>query len=173
MDKLIDGELVELTLNYLHSANREISRNSALMIKNYLKQVGINLELEAQEFSTLISNLRSGNYDLAAGWQSIQYIHWEPYNRFHSKGGSNYMRFSNQNVDDLIMEIGKTMDEESRNKLYHELQSLLYDEMPVVWFFSPINRIAVHKRFAAEKPSMRPGFRVNRFKLKVMQQEQI
>ena len=168
VDKEIDGELIELSITYYHSS-REISRNSGLLFKDLLSQVGIELVLEETEFSNLLGKLRQGDYELAAGGTTVQFTPWEPKQRWHSSsanGGSNYQRFINDEADQLIDEIQSTFDENKRDQLYHKLQEIMYDEQPLIFMIIPTGRLAIHKRFETTITAISPGYSVNFLKLK-------
>lgn len=171
VDKEINGALVEMNLTYFVTANREISNNTGLLIKNAAKQAGINIELEPLEFATTINRLKAGDFELASGATSVQYVPWEPKQRFHTEaanGGGNYSRFSNPEADEIMDKIQVTLDQKERNTLYKRLQEILYEEQPLIFMFEPQARIAVHKRFQTTVSSIRPGFFPNKFKLEAL-----
>lgn len=167
VDKMINGELVEMNLNYFHSPNREISINSALVIQEMAKPAGFNITPVAQEYGVSISKAREGDFELLAAGQGVSYMNWEPGQRWHSRsiGGTNYPAFSNEEADEIINKVQVTFDEAERNRLYHRLQEIIYDEQPIIFMFEPTNRIAIHKRFDGDLTSIRPGYLVHKFEL--------
>ena len=168
VDKVIDGNIVELELTYFHSPGREISINTALLFQDMAKAAGIKITPVAQDFSTSVGKARNGEFELMAAGQQVQYVNWEPKQRWHSEatnGGTNYSGFSTPETDAIIEEIQTTFDEDRRNELYKELQRIIYDAQPVIFMFEPTNRIAIHKRFEADLTSMRPGYSVNQFQM--------
>lgn len=167
-DKEIGGEQVELSLQYLITAGSEISRNIGLVVQQNLRQVGIDLELESQEGNVKIGNLNSGNYDLCGGGWALSPTLWDPKQIWHteSQGSSNRVGFGDATSDALIEKIRTTLDATERNKLYKQLQEIIYEEQPYVLFFAPTARLAIHKRFDTEPTSIFPGFVLNRFRLK-------
>ncbi len=169
VDKVIDGEVTELSLNYQFTANRESSLNTAQLLQNDMKAVGVDLVLEPLDFREQLNRLRQGDFDLASGGRSIQYIPWEPRQSFHSdaaNGGQNYARFINAEADRIMEEIKTTVDSEKRNQLYKALQAIIYEEQPVIYLFNPVNLMAIHKRFDATITPISPGFFVPNFELK-------
>jgi hypothetical protein len=46
-----------------------------------------------------------------------------------------------------------------------DLQQMIHDDVPVIFLFSPKNRMAVNKKFSIEKIMISPGFLYNEFKL--------
>ena len=168
VDKEINGETVELELKYLLTANREISRNLALMIQNTLNQVGIKLNIVAQEFRTNLQDFRSGNYDMGSAGTTVPPT-WDPKQVWHTSskgGGSNYTGFGNAETDALIDKIRMTLDIDERMVLYKEMQKKIYDETPRVYMFVPTARVAIHNRFDPVTTPNFPNFVVNKLKLK-------
>lgn len=169
LDKNINGELVELNLRVDFVANRETTRNIMELMQSTMKTVGINLEFAPKDVNQLGSDLRSGNFELTSSGSTIQFIPWEPNQSIHSNGangGNNYSRFMNEEADKLIDEIRFTIDEAKRNELYKKLQAVIYEEQPLIYFFNPINRTAIHKRFEGKMTAISPGIFPNHFQLK-------
>lgn len=167
-DMEIGGEQVELSLEYLVTAGSEISRNVGLLIQQNLRQVGIEVVLESQEGNIKMQNLRSGNYDICGGGWALSNTLWDPKQGWHteSQGSSNRTGFGTAETDALIEKIRTTLDKTERNKLYTELQEIIYEEQPYVLFFMPTARLAIHKRFDTQTTAIFPGFVLNHFRLK-------
>jgi len=168
VDKTIDGQLVELKLQYAYSAGSTFSENFSLLFKNNCKQIGIEIEPMPLDPKVLGDKLKNGEYELAARGAGGQPIPEDPKQLWHTDGavpgGSNYSRFGNAASDALIDGIQNAPDEASRNKLYKDFQQLIYDEQPVMFMFSPQERIVIHKRF--EPVVSRYGVSLQHLKLK-------
>lgn len=165
VDKEINGERVEMNLNYKYTAGRDIAQNTALLVQESARRAGFNIELEAKEFAVISDDLKSRNFELAPWAKTISPTLWEPKQDFHSEG-DNRTGFGNAETDALIDRIQVTIDEQVRNQLYEELQAILFEEMPIVYILVPTSRIAVHKRFEAEATPLFPGFLPTQLKLK-------
>lgn len=168
VDKTIDGQLVELKLQYAYTAGSTFSENFSLLFKNNCKQIGIEIEPMPLDPKVLGDKLKNGEYELAARGAGGQPIPDDPKQLWHTDGavpgGSNYSRFGNATSDALIDGIQNAPDEASRNKLYKDFQQLIYDEQPVIFMFSPQERIVIHKRF--EPVVSRYGVSLQHLKLK-------
>ncbi len=167
-DKLVDGQLVEMNLNYKYTAGREIAQNVALLVQESARKAGFNIELEAKEFAVIADDLKRRDFELAPWAKTISPTLWEPKQDFHSEG-DNRTGFGNAETDALIDRIQLTLDEGERNKLYAQLQATLYEEMPMAYILIPSGRIAIHKRFEADPSPVTPGFVPGRMKLKEVQ----
>ncbi len=170
LEKNIDGEEREMRLNYLVSAGSQFARNLSLLLQDNFRQAGIAMDIESQEFSVLIDNLRSRDFHLfGSGWVQSPVLD-DPKQIWHTESdtpdGANRVGFGNARSDVLIDEIRVTLDEEERNRLYREFQEIVYEEQPYIFLFTPAERIAISKRFQAEPSVLRPGFFVNKFELR-------
>ncbi len=164
VDKKINGKPVELELEYLYSAGRQISLNVGLLLQQQAKEAGISLLLVPKEFNELIQAQKTGTYELCSGGRSLSSTLWEPEQSW-STTGDNRTGFGNAETDALISEIQVTLDEKKRNVLYKKLQAIIYDEQAEIYLMVPTGRIAIHKRFEAEPSSLHPGYFPGQFRL--------
>ena len=56
---------------------------------------------------------------------------------FATKGGANYMGYSNPQVDELITRASATYDANQRRTLYTQAQQIIVDDAPMVYLWSP------------------------------------
>ena len=89
---------------------------------------------------------------------------WNPMQNWHTQG-DNRCGFGDAATDALIEKILTTLDEATRNRLMGQLLARIREEQVEILLFSPEDRIAVHKRFAAELTPFPPGFTPSQFKL--------
>lgn len=170
VDKMIDGELVEMELSFVTTVSSQFANNLAQLLEATFPRAGVKLNLERLEFSVLIDKLRSRQFEMfASAWAQDPILDdfkqiW--HTESDSPSGSNRVGFGNAESDELIDKIRVTLDEGERTQMYKRFQEIVYDEQPYIFLFSPMERIAIHKRFEAKPSSLRPGFFVNEFKLK-------
>ncbi len=168
VDKTIDGAVVEMKLQYLYTAGSNFSEGFSLLLKNNAQKVGIEIEPMAVEGKVLGEKLKNGEFELAARGAGNQPVPDDPKQLWHTDsaqpGGSNYSRFGNADSDALIDAIQNAPDEASREKLYKDFQQLIYQEQPVIFMFSPQERMVVHQRF--EPVVSRLGISLQHLKLK-------
>ncbi len=169
VDKVIDGETVELVLNCNFSGNREISRNTVLLLKDQVQRAGIDINPVGAEFNVYLSETRRGDFEMTLGARNAQTVSWEPRQTWHTESigtGSNFSGFGNAESDALIEKIQSTLDEKERYGQYRALQQMIYEEQPFVFLFAAQNRIAIHKRFDARTTVLYPGYSLQNFRLK-------
>lgn len=170
LDKMIDNELVELELNILISGS-ELGKKIALITQQNAGKVGIKINIEELSMRPMINErIRPRNYHIAALVATQDAAPVDPYSRWHTDlavpNGQNDSGFGSERSDQLIEEIRITTDIAKMEPLYLELQEMLYDEQPVIFLYSPRERILVNNRFVALASPKRPGYFANTFKLK-------
>jgi peptide/nickel transport system substrate-binding protein len=153
LDKTLDGKLTDLKLECLYNPNSILQNNLSELWQSNAQKVGIAMERVQAEGNVLREKMGARNYEISIGLgASVPPVPDDPKQFFHTDsdtpGGSNYTRFGNAETDALIESIRNAPDEATRNPLYIRLQEILYDEQPMVFMFSPMERIAVHKRFS-------------------------
>lgn len=163
VDKEIEGEQVELSLEYVASV-RETSKNIALIFQDQAKQVGIDLQILQLPTATYFGKWRNKDYELVSGGYSITEL-WNPRQNWHSEG-DNRTNFGNAETDALIDKILSTLDNTERDLLYKELQAIMAEEQPVICLFTPKTTVAVHERFEWTPMVYNPCFDPRLFKLK-------
>lgn len=167
LDKTIDGKLVELSFEFLLDETNEERKNIVTMFKENAKSIGIEIKMVNMEFKKILEQLSLHQFDLFYGaWttpptlQDLKQLwHTESIN-----GGTNYIAYSNKEVDKIIDQIRSELDENKRIDLYKKFQAILYQDVPCIFLIQPLDRIVIHKRFRnAEALTTRPGFQPIRF----------
>jgi peptide/nickel transport system substrate-binding protein len=133
---------------YKLSGSSIAGRQYAGVIQNYLKEVGIPVEIQTPEQNTLFDELRRGNFQ-------ITYTQWVGGNQdpifykdlfatseipTQTRPSRNRSRFSNKELDALLEEAVNTFDREKAKELYTRIQDIVSREVPVfpLWYQSNI-----------------------------------
>ncbi len=123
------------------------SVNITEAIKAMLNKVGINWQVASLDAAAASDRMKNLDYDLASG--GYGYI-WDPdlisVNLYHPKGGFNYGRSNNEPAIALIEAGKKEVDEAKRQKIYFELEKVLYENYEDVWLWWSISITAYNKR---------------------------
>lgn len=170
VDKEIDGERVELEIDFLATSNGKFGNNLAQLLEVTFPQAGVKLNIDRVEFTVLYEQLKTRTFEMFAGaWAQDptpddfkQIWHTDSDN----PNGTNRVGFGSAASDDLIDQIRVTLDEEERAGLYKSFQQMVYEEQPYIFLFAPKERLAIHKRFKADPSSLRPSFFPREFELK-------
>ena len=110
----------------------------AVAIQDYLKKVGVEVQIEQLEWGAFLQTIRSGKYEGMGlgGWSGDN---GDPDNflftLFHSKNipVGNTAKYKNEKVDDLLLKAQQANSMDERVRLYKEAQALIMDDAP--WIF--------------------------------------
>jgi ABC-type transport system substrate-binding protein len=133
---------------YKVSGSSIAGRQYAGVIQNYLKEVGIPVEIQTPEQNTLFDELRRGNFQIA-------YTQWVGGNQdpifykdlfatseipTQTRPSRNRSRYSNPELDKLLDEAVNTFDRQRGTELYRTIQEIVSREVPVIplWYQSNI-----------------------------------
>lgn len=123
-----DGKNLEITLS---THTEDPNRIQAVeFLQNELTKNGIKVNVSTTEWSTFQNNLIEGKFEIALlGWLNLFDPDRAMYNPFYSSSGSNYGKYNNPEVDNLLEEGRKISDREQRKEIYKEIASIVTDEV--------------------------------------------
>jgi peptide/nickel transport system substrate-binding protein len=133
------------------SATNAVARQSAGVIQNALKDVGLNVSIETLEDNTLREQLVNGQYHLTIGrWVGGNQdpIFLRDLFTFLMGAGNyrfNRSRYSNPEVDKLLGEAVNTADRARATALYRQAQEIISRDMPTLPLWYP-NNIAIAQK---------------------------
>jgi peptide/nickel transport system substrate-binding protein len=167
--RTVNGQMQKLSFSIKYNSGNDQRENIASFMKENAKKVGIQLEVEAREWTVYLEECKNHDFDLyVLGWIQEAILD-DPKQLFHTEainGGSNYVGFGNAYTDQLILNIRTEMDEAKRIVLFKELQAIIHDEVPYIFLFAPYNLMAINKRFEEVKTYIaRPGYDERELKL--------
>jgi peptide/nickel transport system substrate-binding protein len=143
--------------------------NVANFIADNLRKIGLQAELDPKPFNQLIVELQdSHSFDaIVLGWQtgvppdpvqmknillsSGRSHQWNPNQKTPATPGE-------KRVDELILEISRTLDLETRKKLHAELLSVWTDEVWEIELVAANYFVAAKNRFGNFRPSFMPMY---------------
>ncbi len=117
------------------SANKP-QKNAAMIIKQQLNQIGINIEIRSLESSVYFNKLGSQDFAMTViGWVGFVDPDEFLYNIFHTGEKWNQQAYSNKEVDRLLEEGRKTVDREERKEIYKNAVELIVKDAPMVFLY--------------------------------------
>lgn len=169
VDKKINNTLTEMEINLLISSGDDDGKNMAIQYKDWARKGGVNINIVTKDFNALRADYKQRVYDLV-------YLAWyqapspnDPQSIWHTQSntidGFNRTGFGNAESDALIEQIRATIDEDKRYLYYKELQEIIYDEQPYIFLYTPLELLAIHKRFETEVSTLKPGYFPNLFSI--------
>jgi peptide/nickel transport system substrate-binding protein len=143
----------EKPLIYRLSGSSVAARQYAGVIQNALKQVGIDVTIEAAETNTHFDEMRRGNFQIAYG----QWVGGNQDPLFYkdlfatseipteSRASRNRSRYSNPELDALLDEAVRTWDRQKTRELYTRIQDIVSREAPVLPLWYQANIVIAKK----------------------------
>lgn len=164
LDKEIDGTRQEFKIRYTTPAS-PTSLAIGSLLQEWTREVGIDIEIDQQDRRALGGVLNKGDFDLFILGQGFDPNPDEFTQVWASTSvppnGSNRGGFSNAEADRLIKQIKVTLNAKEREPLYRRFQEIVYENQPLIFLFSPLDRVVVSKRFEFEPKSSTPNVNFN------------
>ncbi len=145
-----DGKKLSLSLKVPIEKESESVKRVVLAFKNYLKQVGVDIRVEFQEWQAWKQDVFLENEfdiifatwvfddsaDISSLFLTAEIGPWK----------NNFGAYSNPEADALIMESKLTLDYEKRRTLNRKLHAILAEENPYTFLWTLTNYSAYHKK---------------------------
>lgn len=118
-------------------------RDIAQIVQANLKDIGVNMEIDVYEWASYLSMLRSGEFDAFIIGRYGSDDSDGKTELFRSTDvengvvGSNYMRYKNDTIDQLLETGATTIDRQKMTHTYLEANTLLAEKLPIApiyWF---------------------------------------
>jgi peptide/nickel transport system substrate-binding protein len=123
-----------------HDQANQAVKDTAVIIQEYLKRVGVEAKLEPLDWPTFVKKLFASEFEgIVVGWTN----HHDPdpfaYTIWHSSQwkGRNFAHFKNPRVDELLEQARHTAVIAERKKHYAEFSKLLMEDAPYVFLYFP------------------------------------
>jgi len=129
---------------------REVSE----VVQAYLAQVGITVELRMSEWATYTTQFQSTSVDRGMHMlgSSIPTAHWRIERIWGTQAKPSENRlppntsgYSNPKVDELLKQASETFSFDARNKIYGDIQNIIWEDAPELWLFGQSQIIGVRK----------------------------
>jgi peptide/nickel transport system substrate-binding protein len=142
------GPKTRFSLSYKTSTDAEAVQRAEI-IQQMLKDVGIDLKIESNEFGTFYEAIGKGNFQMFSlsrnGISDPDFY----YTIFHSKNmppeGQNRGFYTNPEVDRLIEAGRSTFDRAKRKESYDQIQKIVADDLPYLSLYHQINAAVMRK----------------------------
>lgn len=133
-----DGNPLKLKLIFGPNTNK-VRELIAVTVQDYLKQIGIEVEIQALEWSAYLDAISADepDWDMFVGaWRStiephIMYTIWAE----SSIPDLNAVAYINPEVEQLFKEGGATYDNEIRKEKYGRVQQIVAEEAPYIFLY--------------------------------------
>jgi peptide/nickel transport system substrate-binding protein len=139
-----DGILVKdgkpFTFTIRHDVANQTVKDTAVIVQEYLKRVGVDARLEPLDWPTFVKKLFASEFEgIVVNWTN----HHDPdpfaYTIWHSSQwkGRNFAHYKNPRVDELLEQARRTGTPAERKKAYGEFSKTLMEDAPYVFLYFP------------------------------------
>ncbi len=141
-----DAKPVKLVFTVPLAGESEMVKRMVLAFQNYLKQVGLKVELQFMDWLVWKNQvIGKRDYDLTiASWSFDDASNIT--SLFHSSSaqpwGNNFVNFKNDEVDSLLTEADATNDFEKKRAIYHKVHAILAKEVPYTYLWTLMHHAA-------------------------------
>ncbi|MDI9470187.1 MAG: ABC transporter substrate-binding protein [Bacillota bacterium] len=132
----------ELTISV--PSNYVIHVRTAEVIAEQLREVGIIAKIEPVDWATWLSRIYSDR-DFQATVIALTFVYSpvDVLDRYRSDAANNFINFSSADFDRRFADLGTTLDAAGRQRIWHDLQQILFDEAASVFIQDPALLTAV------------------------------
>jgi peptide/nickel transport system substrate-binding protein len=111
---------------------------AAQVIASQLEPIGINVEIQTEEFATWLDRQGQGDFDaFLLGWLG----NLDPaayYQEQHiTDGANNYQGYSNPEVDELLQQGAAETDQDARKEIYDQAAQIIVDDVSYLYLYNP------------------------------------
>jgi len=138
-EKNIDGKTVELKFKLYWPGPSAEFQNALDHVKNDYQNIGIIMEPQSVQWTQFQKQLRDREYSafsllwVTNGWEHDFGQIWHS-SQIEEPTSSNYIEFSNAELDQLQDKLRTLMDPEERIEVIHRIGNILYEEQPYTFF---------------------------------------
>jgi peptide/nickel transport system substrate-binding protein len=139
---LADAGVKDLTLDLLVTAGDSVHDQIAVMVKDQLGKVGVNVNIVKQEEGQQWESTVAGDYDISVNYWTNDVIDPDQKSSFCVLGDdenlSYYTRYKNSKVTELVEQGRSELDAAKRRQIYYDIQRIAKED--VHWidlYYSP------------------------------------
>ncbi len=146
-DGVLQKDGKRLTFALMVDKGNPVREQVALFAQQSWKQLGAEVKLDVQEWSVYIrkGNTLPGDYEARTSWR-ITPPDPDKTAEYVTGGVNNHYGYTNPEVDRLMAEARATIDKQRRIALYHRIQELIYQDVPLVWINYQTEILVMSKR---------------------------
>lgn len=156
-DGVLERDGVPLRFSFLLPSTQVRLGKLVPMLQEQFKPVGIDVQLEKVETSSLSARVSKRDFDVVSRLWTEFDREQDLFPMFHSSqidGGSNWVGYANAEVDRLIEQVRGEFDDGKRHQLEQRLHSQIYADQPYLFMTSRQSLDAAKKRVHGLQPSI-------------------
>ena len=174
LDKKINGKKTKFSITILEPWEGFLKYLT--IFKEDAKKAGVEINVKVIEWNSFVKLLEERKFDACRLAWSVP-LDWNPIQIWHTdsfKGGSNFIGFSNKKADELMTKAKFIHDRDERIKLLREVEKIIINEHPYVWFTYKAQTMYGHtNRIKREKDTYPYGIGSSFWKFKSLMRKDI
>ena len=136
-DGVLSRDGVKLSFAFLIPSQSARMTKTLPLYLDVLKQAGVDARIETVDISAYMSRVRPHDFEaIALSWSS-QDDAQDNFANFHSGAASNFVGYSNPEVDALLEQIRVTTDDARRHVLERQVHRLIYEDQAYLFLGKP------------------------------------
>ena len=142
LEKVIDGKMTPFRFYLTYFIKNPETKAICEFVSTSLREIGIDCILRGVDVADLSAAVENRDFDaLSMAWtlgtppEDPKQLWYSPSK--NERGSSNFIHFSNKEVDEIIEKLEYENNQEKRIDLYHRFSKIIYDEAPYVFLFTP------------------------------------
>ncbi len=145
---VIDKDGVEFTFTLTYPAGNPLREYASTIVKNNLKAVGIDMNVQMLELGAFLDKLGAKSMD---AWMIAWYIplplEVKPY--WYSDLDNtplNFVSYQSKKADAIMDALEKNISKEKKRELYYEFQRIIHEDEPVTFMYWKSDIVGINKR---------------------------
>lgn len=128
-------------------SNYQFHVDTAQVIVEQLKQVGITAEIQLVEWASWLDDVyKERNYEATIVGLTADLAPSDLTARYQSDAGNNFFNYNNSQYDEVFKKAIATVNEDEKAELYKQLQTIVADDAANVYIQDPASMVAVNKK---------------------------
>lgn len=131
----------------------------AVLVQQYLKNVGFDVKLNTLEWNTMIQkNIIDRDFDMILNWWSYP-SDPDVYAQYHSSNagtGNNIPGYQSEELDKLLEQGQSTSDPDERAVVYAEVQEYMAENLPYIYLWYP-KELSIRSKRLSNVPDLHVG----------------
>ncbi len=152
MNSMVEPEEVKVTalkenirLKILTNAESRLRKDFVLFLRNELKPFKIFIEPLFLEYHTFLEYLKSSRFDIAVSGYLLD-IDYDMKEIFYQDAYFNYANFNNRQMEQLLVQGLRELDQEKRERIYQAAYRIWLEELPLLPLFNLYYYMGISKR---------------------------
>jgi peptide/nickel transport system substrate-binding protein len=162
LERQVDGAVQQLKFTLMTNSENEFRSKAAEDIKKSLAEVGIQVQIKLSTFEEVKAAIDTKAFDAVLTGYNLSNTQDLSF-AFHStqiEGGTNFMSYSNTEMDAILQQAYTTIEEGQRKEIYKSFEQIFREEVPCVSLFFRDAAVVVRNKIRGEiKPDAMNPYR--------------